>query len=415
MTSMRRQLQVLAIILVAAGLGKSQCQSLPSVSTLNGVTYRISAAVTSTGMPCGSGDLVIFAHGYVTPGAPADSWTSELSIGGVLLPAVLNQAGYSFAASDYSKTGLAIVEGTQNTLALANAARNGSIPGLRVPPHIFLIGASEGGLVTTLSAEQFPGVYNSAGAACGPIGSFQGQLNYFDDFRVLFDYFFPGVIPGNPVTVAGTAMAAADWTTLSTVTIPQALTNTSKTQQLFRVMGIAMPSDPGTVLATVLEILAYNIFGTADAIQELGGQPYDNTTRIYLGSSNDILLNLRVERFKGDASALQTVAAKYETTGKLKLPLVTIHTLQDPVIPYWHEPLYTAKTLFAGTLLERINLPVNAFGHCNFTSSDILGAFALMVARATGTNVTTSIRSALPESQQAAFDATMQRNAASMK
>lgn len=412
---MRTQMQVLTLVLGLAGLGNAQCQSALSASTLNGVTYHVSAPVTSTGTPCGSGDLVIFAHGYVTPGAPADSWLSELIIGGVSLPTVLNQAGYAFAASDYSKTGLAIVEGTQNTLALANAARNGGIPGLRLPSHIYLIGASEGGLVTTLSAEQDPKVYNSAGAACGPIGSFRSQLNYFGDFRVLFDYFFPGVIPGSPVSIADTEAAAAQWGTLSTVAIPQALSNTSKTQQLFKVMGISMPSDPGTVLSTVLEVLAYNVFGTADAQQELGGQPYENIGRIYIGSSNDILLNLQIKRYKADPSALATVAANYETTGKLKLPLVTIHTLSDPVIPYWHEPLYTAKTLFAGTLLDRINLPVSAYGHCNFTSGEILGAFALMVLRSTGTDATPALRSALPEAYQGEFNATLQRNAASMK
>jgi pimeloyl-ACP methyl ester carboxylesterase len=412
---MRTHLQVLAVLLVSAGVAKTQCQSLPSASVLNGVPYIISAPVTSAGMPCGNGDLVIFAHGYVTPGAPADSWTDELLIGGVSLPAVLNQAGYAFAASDYSKTGLAIVEGVQNTLALANAARNGSIPALRIPAHIYLIGASEGGLVTTLSAEQDPGIYNSAGAACGPIGSFQSQLNYFGDFRVLFDYFFPGVIQGSPVSAVDTQTAAANWTMLSTVSIPQALLDVSKTQQLFRIMGITMPSDPSVVLSTVLEILAYNIFGTADAQQELGGQPYGNTSRIYFGSSNDILLNLGVKRYKADPAALATVAAKYETTGKLKLPLVTIHTLSDPVIPYWHEPLYTAKTLFAGTLLDRINLPVSAYGHCNFTSGEILGAFALIVARSSSSDVTSSIRSALPEAQQAEFDATLLRNASTIK
>ncbi len=108
--------------------------------------------------------------------------------------------------------------------------------------------------------------------------------------------------------------------------------------------------------------------------------------------------------------------AHYETTGKLKLPLVTIHTLSDPVIPYWHEPLYTAKTLFAGTLLDRVNLPVSAYGHCNFSSSDILGAFALMVLRSTGADVTSALRrQALPEARQGEFDAMLRRNAEVIK
>ena len=279
---MRARLQFLALALLLAGLANAQCLSVSYTSSLNEVTYYVWKPVTSMGAPCGSGDLVIYAHGYVTPVASADSWMSELTVGGVSLPAVLNQAGYAVAASTYSKTGLAIVEGTQNTLALAHAAQNPGLPDLPLPPHIYLIGASEGGLVTTLSAEQDHGAYNSAGAACGPIGSFQAQLNYFGDFRVLFDYFFPGVIPGSPVSAADTQGAAALWGTLSAVAIPQAISDVSKTQQLFRVMGIAMPSTQATVLSTVLEILAYNIFGTADAQQELGGQPYDNSTRIYI-------------------------------------------------------------------------------------------------------------------------------------
>ena len=403
---MRVQMGLLAMLSVLAGLGNAQCVSAPPFSsTLNGVTYHLSLPVMSGGTPCGNGDLVIFAHGYVTPGAPADSWTSELLIGGVSLPAVLNQAGYAFAASDYRKTGLAIVEGIEDTLALANAARAGSIPGLSIPSHIYLIGASEGGLVSTLSAEATSGAYNSAGAACGPIGSFQGQLNYFGDFRVLFDYFFPNVIPGSPVSAADTQAAAAQWAALSTVAIPNALADTSKTQQLFKVMGTPLPGDPTTLLTTVLEVLAYNIFGTADAQAELGGQPYQNTTRIYLGSSNDILLNLRVKRYKADPAALAKVAANYETSGKLNVPLVTIHTLSDPVIPYWHEPLYTAKTLFAGDLLSRINLPIAAYGHCNFTSGDILAAFALVVLRSTGSDIAPTLRTALPESRRPEFDA----------
>jgi len=31
-------------------------------------------------------------------------------------------------------------------------------------------------------------------AVCGPIGSFQQQIDYLGDARVLFDYFFPGVL-----------------------------------------------------------------------------------------------------------------------------------------------------------------------------------------------------------------------------
>ena len=40
-------------------------------------------------------------------------------------------------------------------------------------------------------------LFSSALAACAPIGSFRQQVNYLGDFRVLFDYYFPGVLPGS--------------------------------------------------------------------------------------------------------------------------------------------------------------------------------------------------------------------------
>ena len=51
-------------------------------------------------------------------------------------------------------------------------------------------------------------LFSSALAACAPIGSFRQQVNYLGDFRVLFDYFFPGVLPGSPVAMPADAIPA---------------------------------------------------------------------------------------------------------------------------------------------------------------------------------------------------------------
>ena len=72
-----------------------------------------------------------------------------------------------------------------------------------------LAGVSEGGLVATLLAERSPELFSTALAACAPIGSFVQQINYLGDFRVLFDYFFPGVIPGSPIEIP--AEVIANW------------------------------------------------------------------------------------------------------------------------------------------------------------------------------------------------------------
>jgi pimeloyl-ACP methyl ester carboxylesterase len=391
-----RALLRLAAFCALPALAFAACQqsNLTTGNQSDGAVYQLYMPETT----CWNGDLVIFAHGYVQPGPMLAVPQDQLTIGGISLPATFNQLGYGFAASSYSTNGLAIVQGVHDTLDLT---KNILGPQLH-PKHVYLIGASEGGLVTALSAEQLPGVYSSAGAACGPIGNFQNQINYFGDFRVIFDYFFPGVIPGTAISVPSEVMT--DW---NSVYVPRITTdlaaNPSATSQLINVMQAPVTSDPSTIAETVLDVLWYNVFGTADAQTKLDGQPYDNHYRIYFGSNNDFLLNLKVERYTASPTALAMVASQYQTSGKLQMPLVTLHTTGDPVIPYWHETLYTLKTLFAGTLLDRINLPISAYGHCNFTAAEVLGAFALVVLTGTGNDVTADVRTALPASEQDRF------------
>jgi pimeloyl-ACP methyl ester carboxylesterase len=393
--------KVLLICAVAsAGWGACQQSNLTGGVQSSGAEY----AVWMPEVSCWNGNMVVFAHGYVAPGSGLVVPPDQLSVGGVSLPATFNQLGYGFAASSYSKDGLAIIQGFEDTRDLVQ-----SILRPKLDPHrIYLIGASEGGLVTALSAEQLPHVYNGAGAACGPIGSFQDQINYLGDFRVVFDYFFPGVLPPTPVNIPTEVMT--DWATVYEPKIIAALAaNPAAAAQLISVMQAPVTSDPASVAETVLAALWYNVFATNDATATLGGQPFDNRKRVYTGSANDALLNLKVSRFTESHAAREAVAEHYETSGRLNMPEVTLHTTGDPVIPYWQETLYTLKTVTAGTFLERTNLPVAAYGHCNFSAADLLAAFGILVLRDTGTNLHSDLQSALPEAHRADFSAAAER------
>jgi pimeloyl-ACP methyl ester carboxylesterase len=318
-----------------------------------------------------NGQLVVFAHGYVAPGAPKDFY--HLVVGGVNLPVLVQSFGFAFATTSYRDNGLVILEGMEDILELLTLFRTTR----EAPSRTFITGASEGGLVAALLLERHRDEFDAGLAACGPVGSFRGQINYIGDFRVLFDYFFPGVIPGTAIDVPPDVVAG--WATTYLPAVQKALAdNPGRALELMRTARAAHdPRNFATVLQTAANVLWYNVFGATDAQDKLGGNPYGNRFRFYVGSSNDLRLNLRVQRFSASSLALAEMA-KYETAGNLKRRLVTLHTTADEVVPFWHEPLYLTKVLFSGHT-GLVPLPVVRYGHCSFTPDEILGAFALTV------------------------------------
>lgn len=343
-----------------------------------------------------NGDLFVYAHGYVTPfpDRPPEIPEDQLTLGGINLPNLFTGLGYAFVTTSYPKNGLAIAEGVDDVMNLVGFFEDH----YGTAGNVYLAGPSEGGAVTALAIEKYPFVFNGGLAACGPVGSFQKQVNYFGDFRVLFDYFFPALLPGSPGNPDGDASAVnipqgllENWETTYVPQIKAAVAaNPAAVQQLLNVSGAPIDqNDPETVIDTVLDVLWYNVFSTNDARVELGGQPFDNSRKWYRGSDNDLALNLGVERFKADPAAAQNIADHYETSGDVEVPLVTLHTIGDPVIPYWQEPLYRRKIVANGDGGRHVNLPINSYGHCQFTAAEALGAFALLVRKVTGEDAST--------------------------
>jgi pimeloyl-ACP methyl ester carboxylesterase len=144
-----------------------------------------------------NGELVLYAHGYVSYGAPITIPEDQLVVGGVSIPDIITALGYGFATTSYSTNGLAIREGIADLVDLVDVFKTQET----TPTRVYLAGASEGGIVTALAVESYPDVFDGGLAACGPVGGMAEQVRYFGDFRVVFDYFFPGLMPGDPVSI----------------------------------------------------------------------------------------------------------------------------------------------------------------------------------------------------------------------
>jgi pimeloyl-ACP methyl ester carboxylesterase len=340
----------------------------------SGAVYRICMPT----IPPWNGDLVMFAHGYVPPTEPIGIPENQMTLpGGITLADIANSLGYAFATTSYSTNGLAVLEGVADLVDLVDifTAQKGA------PDKIYLIGGSEGGLITTLAVERYPDVFDGGLAMCGPYGDFGRQINHFGDFRVVFDYFFPGLIPGSPTDIPDWLLE--EWDTYYETTIKpeiEAPANASLVDQLLRVTDAAYDAeDPSTKEATIQALLWYNVFSTNDGLNKLGGQPFDNQDRVYSGSDDDAQLNQGVQRFSADQAALDEIALNYQTAGHLSVPLVTLHTTGDPLVPYWQATLYRGKTIAADNIALHEHLKADRYGHCDFTLTELLYAFYRLV------------------------------------
>jgi hypothetical protein len=339
-----------------------------------------------------NGSLVIWAHGFQDAGTPVGIPENQLFLDDdISIPGLVTSLGFYFATNSYSKTGLAVVEGAADILDLVGIYKN--VYG--EPDNIFLVGASEGGIITALLVERTQEEIFKAGLAlCGPVGDFPFQINYFGNARVTFQYFFPGLLP--QFTCSENQAPVEDWCNLDEdpaenwdkcfdERIKPTLFNPHYRSKLDQWVAVArLPFDSNNYLESVEEaardVLRFSVVNVADAVETLGGFPFENRGVWYRGSKNDFLLNIFVKRCRANPAAIDEMKMNYNTTGMLPVPLITMHTLKDQQIPYIHEIFYNLKTFFQRSYLTKhVNIPVDRFGHCNFTLEEALFSFSLML------------------------------------
>ena len=382
MISVRKSLLVSAVLLPVSLA--AQCSS----TLYSSGTYGTAQGASGTAqyvvyMPqpatCFNGDVIVFAHGYIAQGSPSNAWLSQSMLpDGTSIPGLVNSLGFGFAASGFSKDGLAILQGIQDTNALTNV-----IQGLSIPVHkYFVAGASEGGLIAAKLVEEST-LFAGGVAVCGPIGDFQKQINYFADVRDLFDYFFPGVLTsaGGSAVEIPTGLLA-NWTTTYEPAVVAALkAKPMATRQLMRTAGISIGRSPQNAENAITGALWYNAFATNDAVATLGGNPYGNIGRVYRESFNDASLNAQVARF-AESSAAMAQIQNYQTTGLLGS--LSSHYTRSPTrsFPLGTSRYTLAKAQAASSSSELTQITAISYGHCNITAPDAEAAVLALLIKA---------------------------------
>lgn len=316
-----------------------------------------------------NGDLVVFAHGYRSPGEPVD-----LGDPGPLRDRLL-ELGYAFAYSSYSENGYALKDGAQRTHQL----RGIFVSHCGRPERTYLVGRSLGGIVCQKLIEEHPGQYDGALLVAGVLGGTRAELEYISNVRVLFDYFYPGVLPGSLLELPpGVDFMSLVPSIVGAVSAnPQNLVAMANVDQC----GIAFASFPELV-DSVIQALGFQFVGLDDFLERTHGHSmFDNSRTIYTGPLDPALLadlNTRVARHTSTPDADHYLARYYEPHGGLRVPALTLHTSRDPVVPLFHEERYGGRVDPTGAsfLVQRT---VVRHGHNVFETAELVSAFEHLV------------------------------------
>ncbi|MCI0626277.1 MAG: S9 family peptidase, partial [Acidobacteria bacterium] len=234
------------------------------------------------------------------------------------------------------------------------------------PKEMYLSGGSMGGFLVITIMEKFPNVYDGGLALCGPLAPtdfFVARRGF--DLRVVFDYYFPGVLA--PVT-----NVPADFTfePVRNQEIEKVLD--SKPQQseiLRRFSGIRTNKELAIALVLFTHLLK-------DLQQRGGGNPFDNRNTIYEGTPDDNALNDGVARYMADPRAAQYVRLHYTPSGRLSRPVLHIHTTYDALVPSWVTNVYPLLTEQAGCGDLFVQQYVKRPGHCAIKPEEVSHGFA---------------------------------------
>ena len=356
---------LLALATVLGAAAPAVAQEVVDGSTGPGSVYRLVRPSNWNGI------LLLYAHGYVSKDTPvAITPDAEQVI------SLVTSRGFAVAVSSFSENGWVLKDGTQRTHQLLGlfTAKFGK------PASVYVAGASMGGLIAIRVIETWPNQFAGVLPACAVAGGLARHYDYLLNVRVLFDLFYPGVLPGTAIDVPPGLDVIAD------IVNPAIVAMTANPLGAAAIASITQTPVPFANGAELVQSIATALGGAASYPEILGlthGQPYfDNTATQYTGALPAPTLgfiNANVQRFAGSPAGSNALEHNYTPTGDLRMPALTLSTFRDPVIPGFHRTVYGQLVAANGSadLLVQRSVPgfFGGYGHCTFTPQELTQAF----------------------------------------
>jgi len=316
-----------------------------------------------------NGGLVMFAHGY----------QGEGSGGGVAFPEPLDnyltKHGYAWASSGYRSKGYRPDLFLLDVLAL----RTQFIARFGQPRWTIIHGQSMGGHVAIASLELHPEVYQGGLIECGIVDGV-GLVDWLYAYTAAAEYFSGQPLLNTP---------RPEFDKLANVEFPKLMGTpgyyTERGQHFDNVVKHLMGGD----LPLRLEGMSERYISNLNPRDPGPGKArkfasYADTRQIHyeidpgLGA-DEATLNRDIPRVEPERD-VEPNPVFAELTGKIRVPVMTIHETADFRVPFWLEQDYRKRTDKAGTSHLLVQRAVRAIGHCGFSSAEREPAFADLIA-----------------------------------
>ena len=290
--------------------------------------------------------LVMHAHGGPEIEAPTLARAAE----DLERWAVMVKAGYAWAGSAYRRGGYGVTMASEDVERL----RRLFVHRFGQPRRTILHGQSYGGGVAAKSAEIYgpvpgaPAAYDGVLITSGVLGGGNNAYQFRLDLRVVYQYvcanhprrdeppypLWMGLPPDSKMTRADLAARVKECTGIG---MPTAQRTPEQAAHLATIVAVTHVPE-----RTLLSHLAWATWLFRDLTQtRLGNRnPFDNTNVVYRGSSDDTALNAGVLRYRADPQAMGALAEDSRPTGRLRLPVLTLHAIHDPTASVELEGVY---------------------------------------------------------------------------
>jgi len=350
--------------------------------------------------------LFLYSHGYVAPGEsnPAQDVGDPVT-GGWLLT-----HGFAIAGSSYATTGWAIAQALPDQFSTLRAFRR-----LVGRPHqVIAWGHSLGGIITAGLIQRYPHTFTGALPMCGVLAGGVATWNTALDgalaFKVLIDHPVEVVHITNPVANLNGAEAAA----VSAQNSAKGRARLALAAALGATPGWFTPLSPEPVPTNyaLQEANQFKWFTQVDgpfifALRaeleaRAGGNPSWTTgvnfarqlakspdrievQALYKAAGLSLKAALkrlnRAPRIAADPAALRYLEHNISFTGRINIPVLSMHTTGDGLVIPENEQAYASVVQRAGrsSLLRQVF--VHRAGHCAFTPAESVTAVQTLLAR----------------------------------